>query len=97
MDQGLRIAVSGKGGVGKTTLTALLASAFAERDYKVLAIDADPSPCLGDALGFPEKELAALTPIAKLDDLIYERTGARPGMTGGYFKLNPRVDDLPSG
>lgn len=95
MEQGLRIAVSGKGGVGKTTLSALLAGAFAERNYHVLAIDADPSPCLGGALGIPPEKLAKLTPIARLDDLIYERTGARPGSSGGYFKLNPRVDDLP--
>lgn len=91
----MKIAVTGKGGVGKTTLTSLLAFAYAERGYQVLAIDADPSPCLGAALGFPEDELAELTPISQMDELIYERTGAQPGTTGGYFKLNPRVDDLP--
>jgi len=46
-------------------------------------------------LGFPEELLVELTPIARMDELIYERTGAKPGTTGGYFKLNPRVDDLP--
>lgn len=91
----MKIAVTGKGGVGKTTLTALLARAFAERGFKVLAIDADPSPCLGQALGLPEEALARLEPIARMDELIYERTGAQPGSSGGYFKLNPRVDDLP--
>lgn len=91
----MKIAVTGKGGVGKTTLTALLARAFAERGFKVLAIDADPSPCLGQALGLPAEALAQLEPIARMDELIYERTGAQPGATGGYFKLNPRVDDLP--
>jgi CO dehydrogenase maturation factor len=95
MPQGLKIAVTGKGGVGKTTLTALLANAYAGKEYEVLAIDADPSPCLGAALGFPTDLLASLTPIARMDELIYERTGAQPGTTGGYFKLNPRVDDIP--
>jgi len=61
----------------------------------VLAIDADPSPCLGAALGFPPELLERLTPIARMEQLIAERTGARPGEIGGYFKLNPRVDDLP--
>lgn len=91
----MKIAVTGKGGVGKTTLTALLARAFAERGFKVLAIDADPSPCLGQALGLPAEALAQLEPIARMDELILERTGAQPGSSGGYFKLNPRVDDLP--
>ena len=91
----MKIAVTGKGGVGKTTLTALLARAFVDQGYRVLAIDADPSPCLGQALGFPPEALARLEPIARMEALIYERTGAQPGSIGGYFKLNPRVDDLP--
>ena len=91
----MKIAITGKGGVGKTTLTSLLAYAYAEKGFQVLAIDADPSPCLAGALAFPQELLDALTPIARMDDLIYERTGAQPGTTGGYFKLNPRVDDIP--
>src|SRR3990172_6310864 len=91
----VKIAVTGKGGVGKTTLTALLARAFVDQGYRVLAIDADPSPCLGQALGIPPEALARLEPIARMEALIYERTGAQPGSIGGYFKLNPRVDDLP--
>lgn len=91
----MKLAITGKGGVGKTTLTSLLAYRFVEQGYKVLAVDADPSPCLGAALGFAEAELRTLTPIAKMEALIYERTGAQPGTFGGYFKLNPRVDDIP--
>lgn len=92
---GLKIAVSGKGGVGKTTLSAMLAQAYAERGNRVLAIDADPSPCLGSALAFPREVLRNIHPIAEMEELIAERTGAEPGKFGGYFKLNPRVDDLP--
>jgi CO dehydrogenase maturation factor len=91
----MKLAITGKGGVGKTTLTSLLADVYAEQQRNVLAIDADPSPCLGAALGFPAEELARLTPIAEMEALIHERTGAQPGTFGGYFKLNPRVDDLP--
>jgi len=90
-----KIAITGKGGVGKTTLVSLLAFVYAERGANVLAIDVDPSPCLADALGFPAELTAGLTPIAEMDELIYQRTGARPGATGGYFTINPRVDDLP--
>lgn len=93
--KGLKLAISGKGGVGKTTLTALLAGRYAELGRRVLAIDADPSPCLGAALGFDHEVLAGLTPISEMGALILERTGAEPGSYGGYFKLNPRVDDLP--
>lgn len=91
----MKIAISGKGGVGKTTLAALLAQAFADAGRNVLAADADPSPCLAGALGFPDEVRARLHPIAEMEDLIYERTGAKPGTTGGFFTLNPRVDDIP--
>lgn len=91
----MKIAVSGKGGVGKTTLSALLAQVYADAGRNVLAVDADPSPCLAGALGFPPEQRQKLHPISEMDDLIYERTGAKPGTTGGYFTLNPRVDDIP--
>ncbi len=89
----MKIAVSGKGGVGKTTLVSLLCTMLTEKGYSVLAIDADPNATLATALGFRHPE--AITPISEMADLIEERTGARPGQTGLYFKLNPRVDDIP--
>ncbi len=91
----MKIAVTGKGGVGKTTLSALLAQVYADAGRQVLAVDADPSPCLAGALGFPAEVRAKLSPISEMDELIYERTGARPGTVGGFFTLNPRVDDIP--
>jgi CO dehydrogenase maturation factor len=91
----MKIAISGKGGVGKTTLTALIAQGYADSGRQVLAVDADPSPCLAGALGFPEELRARLHPIAEMDELIEERTGAKPGTIGGFFSLNPRVDDIP--
>jgi len=91
----MKIAITGKGGVGKTTLTALLAQVYADAGREVLAVDADPSPCLAGALGFPQDLRTRLRPISEMDELIYERTGARPGTTGVFFTINPRVDDIP--
>jgi CO dehydrogenase maturation factor len=91
----MKIAISGKGGVGKTTLTALLAQVYADAGRDVLAVDADPSPCLAGALGFPAELRSRLRPIVEMSELIEERTGAKPGTVGGFFTLNPRVDDLP--
>jgi CO dehydrogenase maturation factor len=91
----LKLAITGKGGVGKTTLAALLAHEFVDRGQKVLAIDADPATGLAAACGVPPAQAAAITPVAEMEDLIYERTGARKGEIGGMFKLNPRVDDIP--
>jgi len=93
----MKFAITGKGGVGKTTLTALMAQQFADMGRQVLAVDADPSPCLAGALGFPEAIRELLHPISEMDELIEERTGAKPGMVGGYFTLNPRVDDTRNG
>ncbi len=89
----MKLAISGKGGVGKTTLTALLAKAFSQRGYKVLAIDADPDANLAAALGCKHPE--SIRPIAEMADLIEERTGAKPGSVGSVFRLNPKVEDLP--
>jgi CO dehydrogenase maturation factor len=88
----MKIAVSGKGGVGKTTLSSLLARYWARQGYRVLAVDADPDANLGSALGI---DTTGLVPVAKMEELIYERTGTKPGTVGGFFKMNPKVDDLP--
>lgn len=89
----MKLAIGGKGGVGKTTIAASLAKAFALKGYQVLAIDADPNATLASAFGLPDA--ADILPIVKMEGLIYERTGARPGSTGGMFNLNPRVEDIP--
>jgi CO dehydrogenase maturation factor len=89
----MKFAISGKGGVGKTLLTALLAREFARNGYSVLAIDADPDTNLASALGFPNPN--EITPISEMKELIEERTGVKPGQPGSLFKLNPKVDDIP--
>lgn len=89
----MKIAISGKGGVGKTLLASLLARIFSESGYSVLAIDADPDANLAANLGFKDPD--KITPISELNDIIEERVGARPGQSGSFFKLNPKVDDLP--
>ena len=89
----MKIAISGKGGVGKTLLASFLVQAFIESGYSVLVVDADPDANLAATLGFPH--LDKIVPISEMKDLIAERTGARPGKAEVYFKLNPKVDDLP--
>jgi len=91
----MKLAVTGKGGVGKTTLSSLLARVFSCEGRNVLAIDANPDPNLAIALGIPAQEADKIVPIAEMKSLIEERTGAKPGTMGGYFKMNPRVDDIP--
>jgi CO dehydrogenase maturation factor len=91
----MKIAISGKGGVGKTTLAGVLARILAHRGRKVLAIDADPDSNLASAIGLPKEVLARLSPIASMTSMIEERTGAQKGSYGTMFKLNPKVDDLP--
>ena len=90
----MKIAVTGKGGVGKTTLSGTLARLFAAEGHKVLAIDADPDANLASALGMPEAKYKNITPFSKMKEVAKERTGAEEGF-GTHFILNPKVDDLP--
>ncbi len=89
----MKIAISGKGGVGKTLLAAIFSKIFAESGYSVIAIDADPDANLAATIGFPCPE--QITPISEMSDLIEERTGAKLGQSAPYFRLNPKVDDIP--
>ena len=89
----MKIAVTGKGGVGKTTFAATLARLYADEGKKVLAADVDPDANLGLALGFDEETLDSIVPISKMRKLIEERTGANS--QNQFYKLNPKVDDIP--
>jgi CO dehydrogenase maturation factor len=91
----MKIAVTGKGGVGKTTLSSILCILYSMEGRKVIAVDADPDANLAAALGIPKEETEKIRPIAEISELIEERTGAKPGTSGGLFKLNPKVDDIP--
>lgn len=91
----MKIAVTGKGGVGKTTVAGTLARILAARGMRVYAVDADPDANLASAIGIGEDEAAAITPISDMTALIRERTGAEPGTLAPVYKMNPTVDDLP--
>ncbi len=89
----MKIAVTGKGGVGKTTFASTLARLYAQEGRSVLAADVDPDANLGLALGFPEQELEEIVPISKMRRLVEERTEA--DTFNRMFRLNPKVDDIP--
>jgi len=91
----VKLAITGKGGVGKTTTASLLARAYAAKGKRVIAIDANPDANLATALGISPEDAQNITPIAELQELIEERTGAKRGSLGGFFKVNPKVDDIP--
>ncbi|UCG50051.1 MAG: AAA family ATPase [Phycisphaerales bacterium] len=93
MQSGIRIAVGGKGGVGKTTVCAILAQLLVEAGYDVLAVDADPDTNLCSAFGIGPEE--SPEPLIRMKQLIAERTAADQDNMGAYFRLNPRVGDLP--
>ncbi len=90
----MKIAITGKGGVGKSTISGILARIFAEEGKRVIAIDADPDANLASAIGISEEKANNIIPFSKMKELAEERTGAKEGY-GSYFILNPKVDDLP--
>lgn len=90
----MKIAITGKGGVGKTTLSAALALILAEKGGTVLAVDADPDANLASALGIPAAVQKGIVTIARQKSLIEERTGAELDSYGRMFKLNPEVSDI---
>ena len=93
----MKIAITGKGGVGKTTVSSILSRLYADEGYRVLAVDADPDANLALALGFTKKEIDEIVPISEIKDLIAERTGAQSGSIGSFFKSlktpNPRFNN----
>ena len=91
----MKIAITGKGGVGKTTFSSMLSRMFADDGYRVVAVDADPDANLGLALGFPKEVYDSIVPISEMKKLVSERTAAETGTFNKMFKLNPKVDDIP--
>ena len=89
----MKVAITGKGGVGKTTLASTLARLYADEGRTVLAADVDPDANLGLALGLSQEEVDAIVPISKMRTLVEERTGANAA--NKFFKLNPYVADIP--
>jgi len=90
----MKICISGKGGAGKTTFAGTLTRLLARDGLDMIAIDADPDHNLHSTLGIKEENVRELTPLAEMDALVKERTGASPDVYGSIFKLNPRVSDL---
>ncbi len=89
----MKLAITGKGGVGKTTFSATLARLYAAEGRTVLAADVDPDANLGLALGMTEEEVNSIVPVSRMKELAKERTGANASNT--FYKLNPQVSDLP--
>jgi len=88
----MKIAISGKGGVGKSTIAAAIALTLAKRGQKVLALDSDPDANFANALGVPKS--VEVKPISSEIKLIEERTGVKVNEYGKVFKLNPEVSDV---
>ncbi|MHA2426530.1 MAG: ATP-binding protein [Candidatus Hermodarchaeia archaeon] len=90
----MKVAVAGKGGVGKTLVAGTIARLLGREGIRVLAVDADPTPTLASTLGISSEVAANIVPLTENDELVEERTGMDKQTYGGMFKLNPRVSDL---
>jgi len=86
----MKVAISGKGGVGKTTVSATLAKLFAASHKKVYAVDADPDACLAAAVGIPDEQITNLKPLVDMKELVERKSAGG----GAFFSLNPDVDDV---
>ena len=92
----MKIAVAGKGGVGKSKIAGMLARLFAADGYKTVAVDVDPDASLARCIGLSEEQIRSIVPLSEMKDLIKERTGLKDfGVFGTFFKSNPKVDDIP--
>jgi len=91
----MKLAITGKGGTGKSTIAGIMAHFFSHEGYRVLAVDADPDANLASAIGLPPEQASSIIPISEQRELIKERTGANPKEFGQLFKLNPTVGDIP--
>ena len=91
----MKVAITGKGGVGKTTFASMLSRMFADEGYRVVAVDADPDANLALALGFPKEVYDSIVPISEMKKLVSDRTATSEGTFNKMFKLNPKVDDIP--
>ncbi len=85
----MKIAISGKGGVGKTTVASSLVKLFAGSHKTVFAVDADPDACLAAGVGIDEETIKSVKPLVDLKEVIAEKMG-----TGAYYSINPEVDDV---
>ena len=91
----MKLAITGKGGTGKSTIAGIMSHFFNREGFRVLAVDADPDANLASALGIPFEQSSSIIPISEQRELIKERTGANPREFGQLFKMNPSVGDIP--
>jgi CO dehydrogenase maturation factor len=92
----MKIAVAGKGGVGKSTIAGMLARQFAADGYRTVAVDVDPDASLARCIGLSEEQIQSIVPLSEMKELVKERTGFKDfGVFGSFFKSNPRVKDIP--